>query len=310
MTEPNGASMTARVLDPAKLAEEYRAALRTDVAALDAPLTLVGLVAEKTGPARTYAEFTAKGCASVGIEFEARDITAATAERAIYEANSNPEIAGVFLYYPIGDPESDRWLRELVDPRKDVEGMHSFWSRYLYENRRFVDEQHTKRAILPCTPLAILKLLGEAGLENKSSGDAAPLEGVDVVVFNRSDIVGRPLSAMLANDGAEVVSFDENGPLLFKPPIGRQSHVIQGIDIDRAEALRRADVVITGVPSREFPLIGPDEIKPGAICANFASVRNFEPSIVDAASTFIPRVGPMTVTMAMRNAVRLRSTLQ
>jgi 5,10-methylene-tetrahydrofolate dehydrogenase/methenyl tetrahydrofolate cyclohydrolase len=217
---------------------------------------------------------------------------------------------GIFLYYPLADPTEDRWLRELVDPRKDIEGMHSFWSRLLYENRRYVDDARLLRAILPCTPLGILKLLEAAGLGNGGRGDRPALDGVVACVINRSDVVGRPLSAMLANDGAAVTSLDLTGAVIFEPAIGRHTHVVRDSDRDRAVALREADVVITGVPSREFPLVTADEIKPGAICVNFSQYRNFDDSIIEVASAFVPRVGPMTVAMAIRNLVRLNALRQ
>jgi methylenetetrahydrofolate dehydrogenase (NADP+)/methenyltetrahydrofolate cyclohydrolase len=183
--------------------------------------------------------------------------------------------------------------------------MHSFWSRLLYENRRYVDDDGSLRAILPCTPLGILKLLDAAGLRARGHGEHAPLEGVVACVINRSEIVGRPLSAMLANDGATVYSLDLTGSLVFEPAIGRHAHAVRDSDSDRSAALREADVVITGVPSREFPLVRADEIKPGAICVNFSEFRNFDESVLDVASAFVPRVGPMTVAMATRNLVRL-----
>ena len=62
---------------------------------------------------------------------------------------------------------------------------------------------------------------------------------------------------------------------------------------------------MTGVPSRDFALVRADEIKDGAICVNFSQFKNFDESVLGRASAFIPRVGPMTVTMAMRNLVRL-----
>ncbi|WP_188664472.1 bifunctional methylenetetrahydrofolate dehydrogenase/methenyltetrahydrofolate cyclohydrolase [Tersicoccus solisilvae] len=300
--------MTATIIDPAELAADYRARLRGELGRLDHRVRIVGLLAQESGPAATYARYTQRGCESVGIDFDLRRVDPADAERAIGEANADPDVHGIFLYYPLHGPDGDRWLRELVDPRKDVEGMHSFWSRYLYENRRYLDEGRTTPAILPCTPLALLKLLQRAGLSDSDAD--APLRGITACVINRSEIVGRPLSAMLANDGAEVISIDIDGALLFAPAIGRQSHVIQPTSMDRREALARADVVVTGVPSRDFDLIGPDEIKPGAICANFAEFRNFTDEIVTTAGAFIPRVGPMTVAMAMRNAVRLHTTVQ
>ena len=104
---------------------------------------------------------------------------------------------------------------------------------------------------------------------------------------------------MLANDGAEVFSFDIDGPFLFK----REGIVLT--EVTRREALNAADIVITGVPSRDFPLVRANEIKPGAICVNFSTLKNFADDAKEKAAAFVPRVGPMTVTMALRNTLRL-----
>jgi methylenetetrahydrofolate dehydrogenase (NADP+)/methenyltetrahydrofolate cyclohydrolase len=75
--------------------------------------------------------------------------------------------------------------------------------------------------------------------------------------------------------------------------------------VGRAEALATADIVVTGVPSRDFPLVSAAELKPGAVCLNFSTLKNFHEDVVEKAGVFIPRVGPMTVTMALRNTLRL-----
>lgn len=297
--------MPARVIDAAEAAVPFRAQTRAAVASLGRGLRLVGLLSQSEGPAHTYAQYARRGAEDVGVTMDLWQLDPAQVPAAIREANADPTVDGVFLYYPLTDPIEDRWQRELVDPRKDVEGMHSFWSRLLYENRRYVDDRASLRAILPCTPLGILKLLDEAGLRTRGRGERAPLDGVVVCVINRSEIVGRPLSAMLANDGATVISLDLTGTVVFEPAIGRHAHVVRDSDLDRAAALRGADVVITGVPSRDFPLVTAGEIKPGAICVNFSQFRNFDDSVLDVASAFVPRVGPMTVAMATRNLVRL-----
>ncbi len=297
--------MTARLIDAAEIAAPFRAATRERVGWVGRELRVVGLLSQFRGPAHTYAQYARRGAEDAGITMDLWQLDPDGAAAAIREANADPAIDGVFLYYPLVDPFEDRWLRELVDPRKDVEGMHSFWSRLLYENRRYVDDGGAFRAILPCTPLGILKLLDEAGLRARGRGDRAPLDGIVACVINRSDVVGRPLSAMLANDGATVISLDVTGAVVFEPAIGRHSHVVSDTDHDRASALREADVVITGVPSREFQLVTGEEIKPGAICVNFSEFRNFDDAILDVASAFVPRVGPMTVAMATRNLLRL-----
>lgn len=297
--------MTARLIDATDVAIPFRTETRAGVARLGRGLRVVGLLTQSEGPANTYAAYARRGAEDAGITMDVWEPDPAAVEDAIREANADPSVDGVFLYYPLTDPVEDRWLRELVDPRKDVEGMHSFWSRLLYENRRYVDDAHSLRAILPCTPLGILKLLDEAGLRARASSDRARLDGIVACVINRSEIVGRPLSAMLANDGATVISLDITGAVIFEPAIGRRAHVVRDTDDDRTTALRQADVVITGVPSRDFPLVTADEIKPGAICLNFSEYRNFDDSVLEVASAFVPRVGPMTVAMATRNLLRL-----
>jgi 5,10-methylene-tetrahydrofolate dehydrogenase/methenyl tetrahydrofolate cyclohydrolase len=295
----------AVLIDPAQVAAPFQAETAEIVAGLGRELKIVGLLSQSEGPARTYAEYARRGAEAAGITMELRSLEPSQAAAAIREANADPAVDGIFLYYPLVDAAEDRWLRELVDPRKDVEGMHSFWSRLLYENRRYVDDAGSLRAILPCTPLGILKLLDAAGLSRH--GGPAPLEGVVACVINRSDIVGRPLSAMLANDGATVISLDVTGAVVFEPAIGRHAYVVRDTDADRGRALRAADVVITGVPSRDFALVTAEQIKPGAICVNFSQFRNFDDSVLDVAAAFVPRVGPMTVAMATRNLLRLVS---
>jgi methylenetetrahydrofolate dehydrogenase (NADP+)/methenyltetrahydrofolate cyclohydrolase len=108
---------------------------------------------------------------------------------------------------------------------------------------------------------------------------------------------------MMANDGAEVISFDIDGAKLFTPIDG--AHRIKSTDIERPAALAQADVVVTGVPSRAFPLVRAAEIKEGAICVNFSTLRNFDDDVLQKAGVFVPRIGPMTVTMALGNTLEL-----
>ena len=295
----------ARVIDPAEVAASFRAEIRVEVAALPEPLVLWGVLADEHRPSRTYAEYTRKGCDDVGVRFELKQVRRLDVESVIRAANADAGVHGVLVYYPVFGTEHDAYLRDRVEPGKDIEGLHPFWARCLYENRRFLDEAKTKKSILPCTPLAIMKLLDVAGATVRDA--ERPLEGRRAVVFNRSEVVGRPLASMLANDGAHVTSFDVDGPLAFTPSAaaGDGAHDVRETTIDRAAALADADVVVTGVPSHDFPLVRGGELKRGAICLNFSTAKNFDSDIDGVAGTFIPRVGPMTVTMALRNTVRL-----
>ncbi|GAA2175361.1 bifunctional methylenetetrahydrofolate dehydrogenase/methenyltetrahydrofolate cyclohydrolase [Agrococcus versicolor] len=303
--------MTATVVDPTEVARAYRDEVRASVSALaerGRSLRIVGILSQQDGPAATYARHASRACEAVGIAMDVQRVEPSGVEAAIAAANADASVDGIFLYYPLLGSAQDRWLRELVDPRKDIEGMHSFWSRLLYENRRFVDDAGAQRAILPCTPLAILKLLQHAGM--RGEGSEAPLEGITACVVNRSDIVGRPLAAMLANDGARVHSLDVHGSLLLEPAIGRHTHDVRDSTATRAQALAEADVVVSAVPSASFEPITGAELKPGALLVDVAERRNFDDSALEVASAFVPRVGPLTVTMATRNLVRLVETLR
>ncbi len=289
----------AEIIDPSDIAKEYRFQINQGVTRLATPLRLVGLLLADAGrPSETYASYTKSGCDDVGIQFDLRRIGKLEVESAIDAANADPDVHGVIIYYPIFGTDRDRYIKDLVDPRKDIEGLNTYWARKLYHNDRFSDPTRTKKAILPCTPLAVVKLIEAAGAFIK--GADKPLAGKKITIFNRSEVVGRPLATMLANDGAEVFSFDIDGPLLFA------DGAVLETSVTRAAALAQSDIVVTGVPSRNFPLVRAAEIRGGTVCVNFSTVKNYADDVHDHASVFIPRVGPMTVAMALRNTLRLR----
>ena len=91
-----------------------------------------------------------------------------------------------------------------MSPVKDVEGLCHYYRYCLYNNIRHVDAAQQQRTILPCTPLAIVRLLAACGIYNSALPTGDRLHGRVVTIVNRSEIVGRPLAAMLANDGAKV----------------------------------------------------------------------------------------------------------
>lgn len=281
-------------IDPGEISRRFQKDVRAQVEGLGERLHIVGLLANDDDAARVYAAYMRKGCERVGIDFTLRQVPRLRLEREIEAINDDPTIHGVLIYYPIFGVERDNTLKDLVHPHKDIEGLTTHWLRRLYANERTDEEGH--KAILPCTPLAIIKLLNAAGAMGESR-----LQGHTVTVFNRSEVVGRPLASMLANDGAEVFSFDEYGPLIFRP-----DGEVDETDVTRAEALKRSSVVITGVPSRRFALVDAGELaEERPICLNFSTIRNFSDEGRAAARVFVPRVGPMTVTMVLRNAVRL-----
>lgn len=92
----------------------------------------------------------------------------------------------------------------------------------MYHNIRFLDEAKTKKCIIPCTPLGLVKVMEYVGVYNGILPHGNRLHGRIVTIINRSEIVGRPLAALLANDGAKVYSVDINGIQEFHRGVGLQ----------------------------------------------------------------------------------------
>lgn len=286
------------IATPESVAARYRAEIKAEIQALDRPLKVVGFLSGDYAPSKTYAAYTKSACEDLGVIYELREVERLALEKAIMEANRDPAVHGIMVYYPVFGNEQDHYIKEAVDYRKDIEGLHSFWINKLYRNDR-LDEQDGQpvKAVVPCTSLAVLKML-EANGAYGSSGNQ-PVANRIVTIFNRSEVVGRPLAVMMSNDGALVYSFDEFGPLLYC------SGQAQETDITRSEALQASNIVITGVPAGDFPKIQASELNSATVCMNFATIKNFSTEVEDKVETFIPRVGPVTIAMCMRNTLRL-----
>ncbi|RXK88923.1 bifunctional methylenetetrahydrofolate dehydrogenase/methenyltetrahydrofolate cyclohydrolase [Chlorobaculum sp. 24CR] len=287
-----------KVLEPNPVAASFRDAVRRQISEEQLTINIVGILASSDPASITYADYTRAGCEDVGIHFDLKTCEPESVRAVLEEANRDSAVHGIFVYYPIWGDERDAELRDLISPHKDVEGLSPHWIGKLYANERFDAAGRRFKAILPCTPLAIIKLL-EATDAYQPYG--LPFGAQQITIFNRSEVVGRPLAYMLSNDGARVYSFDINGG--FVVDVNSSDH--EARPVSRQEALRQSDVVITGVPSPHFEKVRAGELKPGAICLNFSYIQNFEPEAKEAASLYIPRVGPMTVAMCMRNALQL-----
>jgi methylenetetrahydrofolate dehydrogenase (NAD+) len=279
-------------VNPSNISTRYVEESKAAVRALGENIHIVGFIASDDKPSVAYANATRRTFEQAGFDYELRRVQRLALEDEIHRANEDPQVHGIFVYFPIFNNQEDNYLRNLVHYTKDIEAGSSYWTRKMSANdRRAVQGSDDRKALVPCTPLAIVKIIDDIGEYH--------LDGRKVVIFNRSEVIGRPLAVMLSNDGAEVISFDINGPLEFVD--GRP----QEIDTDRTAALADADIVVTGVPSAAFPRITAAELNSDAICINFSSIPNYETDVADHARIFVPRVGPMTVAMCMRNTIRL-----
>jgi methylenetetrahydrofolate dehydrogenase (NAD+) len=286
-----------QIVDPAEIAKKHLLQLKESVARLSKNMHVVGLIASDDQPSLSYANATRKVFTDAGFNYDLRRVKRLKLEIEIIKANEDKRVHGIFIYLPVFSNQEDDYLRNLVHYTKDIEAGSLYWTRKLNTNdRSATDEDTNKKALIPCTPLAIVKVLDDIG--EYGNGDL-PLAGKAITIFNRSEVIGRPLAVMMSNDGAMVLSFDEHGPLEFKAGAPNET------SMDRRSALAQSDIIITGVPGSSFALVKREEVHSHSVCVNFSSEKNFNEDVESHVRTFIPRVGPMTVAMCMRNTIRL-----
>jgi methylenetetrahydrofolate dehydrogenase (NAD+) len=301
-------------VDAAEIAKPFREHLRARVASLSFVPLLVGLLANRDAAAKKYAEWTQRACEADGIKFELRECDANELEDELMQANKDAAVHGIMVYWPcFGARPSfyggsmDDYLRDSVAVEKDVEGLCYTYRRNLYRNVRNLQNLDgsvsDKKCLLPCTPLAIVKVLEHLNVYDANLPLGDRLKGKTVTVVNRSEIVGRPIAAMLANDGADVFSVDIDSVFLM-----RRGHMVappSGAATLEA-CVRISDVVITGVPTSSWKL--PCEcLMPGVIVINVSHFKNVDEAALSKVPgvRYVPQVGKVTVSMLERNLLRL-----
>jgi methylenetetrahydrofolate dehydrogenase (NADP+)/methenyltetrahydrofolate cyclohydrolase len=277
--------VTARLLDGKALAAEVKADLRTRVAALRDRGVVPGLGTVLVGDDPGSVAYVAgkhRDCAEVGIESLRVDLpgtaTQADVEAAVRELNADPACTGYIVQLPLPKGHDTNHVLELVDPRKDADGLHP-----TNLGRLVLGEP----APLPCTPRGVLALLERYDV---------PVAGAEVCVIGRSINVGRPLALLLtARSANATVTLCHTGTR------------------DLAAHTRRADIVIAaaGVPG----LVLADWVQPGAAVVDVGITRtqaglvgDVDPEVQEVAGWRSPvpgGVGPMTRAMLLLNVVEM-----
>mmetsp|Transcript_59877 Transcript_59877/g.106478 ORF Transcript_59877/g.106478 Transcript_59877/m.106478 type:complete len:347 (-) Transcript_59877:151-1191(-) len=295
-----------------EVAAPFRKEIRDAVAKLEGGLgpKLIGFLANGDPAARKYAEWTAKTLTGDNLRFELREVEEGNLEDELEKANSDPAVDGIMIYYPVfgmrpsfHGGSHDDYLRDTVSPYKDAEGLNHFYRRALYKNRRTVDAAGKKKCCLPCTPLAVVKTLEHLQVYDHRLPHGERMTGKTAVVVNRSEVVGRPIAAMLANDGAKVWSVDIDSLYIFM----RGKLVQPSEDTQIEAAVRESDIVILGVPSDKYKM-DPTWIKEGAVVINVATSKNIDEKELLATRPgvrYMGQVGKVTVAMLERNLLRL-----
>ena len=272
-----------------------RAELGTQIAALKKKGITPGLAVILVGdnPAsQVYVRMKGKACDEAGLYHETIKLSNDTSEAELMalleRLNANPQIHGILVQLPLPTQVDTNRALHRIDPRKDVDGFHP-------ENVGKV-AAGDPTGFRPATPYGVQQLLLRTGVETK---------GAHAVVVGRSNIVGRPMAALLLQDG----------------PGGNATVTVchsrtRGID----QHTRLADILIVAIGKPEF--VTGDMVKPGAVVIDVGVNRVDDPSRkqgyrlvgdvkfqeakqVASAITPVPGgVGPMTITMLLSNTVQ------
>ena len=124
----------------------------------ESKVKLVSFLANNDPSAEQYAGVTKKSCAESGIIFELRKINREALEDAIIEANDDATIHGILVYYPVFGGGHDQYIQNCVNPLKDVEGLCHLYRFNMYHNIRHIHGRKDLKSIIPCTPLAVIKV--------------------------------------------------------------------------------------------------------------------------------------------------------
>ena len=279
--------MAAIVLDGQAVADDIKRDLVDRIADLRASGVVPGLatvLVGDDGPSANYVAMKHRDCAEIGIasyhEHLPATATAADVVSVIERFNSDPNVDAYLMQYPFPKGLDYEELLLLVDPAKDVDGLHPVNLGRLVMG---------VAGPLPCTPAGIVELLHRY--------DVA-LEGAHVVIIGRGLTIGRPLANLLA---------------LKRPGLNAAVTVVHtGVERARmAELTRQADVLVAAAGAAG--LVTADMVKPGA--AVVAAGVSFDgkkllsdvaDEVAEVAGWLSPRiggVGPMTRAMLLRNCV-------
>lgn len=278
----------AQLIDGKKISKQIKDELKEEVQRLGESGKNACLAVVQVGndPASSvYVNNKKKACAYIGIGSKSYELPEATTEEELValveDLNADETVNGILVQLPLpAHIDADRIIRT-ISPDKDVDGFHP-----VSVGRLWIGE----KGFLSCTPAGIIQLLKRSGIA---------IEGKECVVIGRSNIVGKPMAALLLR---------ENGTVT----------VAHSRTKDLKEVAKRADILIVAIGKKRF--ITSEYIKEGAVVIDVGMHRDESGHLcgdVDfedvephtSAITPVPGgVGPMTIAMLMDNCVETMRT--
>ncbi|WP_018466844.1 bifunctional methylenetetrahydrofolate dehydrogenase/methenyltetrahydrofolate cyclohydrolase [Calidithermus timidus] len=233
----------------------------------------------------SYVRLKDRQARKIGLSSQVDVFPEDTSEQALLEhiarLNADDGIDGILVQFPTPRQIRQQAVLEAIDPAKDVDGLTPVNAGRLWSGQE---------ALESCTPAGIMRLLGHYGIT---------VAGKEVVIVNRSNLVGKPLAAMMLRENATVT-------------------IAHSRTQNMAEITRRAEILVTAVGRAGF--ITPEMVRPGAVIIDVSVNRvgrndqgrdilagDCVPEVARVASALTPvpgGVGPMTVAMLLFNTVK------
>jgi methylenetetrahydrofolate dehydrogenase (NADP+)/methenyltetrahydrofolate cyclohydrolase len=277
--------MPAALIDGAALAERIKNDVRTRATALGRPVHLTAILVGGTHAAELYANRQAEACRSVGIDYHllklAENTTAHDLKQEIRRLNIDPAVTGIMMHLPLPEHLNAARMQYEIDVVKDVEGVNPANIGYVV---------YGKTLIAPCTALSVIELIKSTGV---------PIRGAEAVVVGASEIAGKPIALLLAEQMATVTL----------------CHIATK---DLLHHTRNAEILVVAVG--KAALIGAEHVRDGAVVIDVGinritlpdgtkkTVGDVQFDAVRAKASHITPVpggvGPMTVAMLLRNTLR------
>lgn len=286
--------MRAQILDGKLVANKIRNRIKEiidqDFKVRNFKPGLVAVIVGNNPASKIYVNSKVKACEEVGILSKVIELPVTISQKdlidIIKQLNTDPEFHGILIQQPLPQHIDTEKINEMIDPSKDVDGFHP-----VNLGRLLIGDDGFK----PCTPYGIIKLLQHYKIE---------LSGKDVVIIGRSNIVGKPLAAMLIQKNKETNS---------------TVTICHSYTKNISKYTREADIVIAALGKAEF--LTADMIKEGSVVVDVGINRiedlnspkgyriigdvKFE-EVSEKASYITPvpgGVGPMTIAMLLYNTL-------
>jgi len=275
--------MNDKILDGKALAEKLNLALKNKineaVERIGIIPKLVTVLIGEDPASKVYLNMKKRTSAFVGIESEIIELDENISKKKFTEEinklNTNDNVHGILLQLPLPKTQASNTLKyvEIISPKKDVDGLTPVNKGKLYDYNE---------TLAPCTPTGIITLLEYYNIE---------LKGKEVVIINRSNLVGKPLIFMMLKRNATV-------SVCHTSTINIENH------------MRRADILVVAVRHPNF--VTKENIKKGAIIIDVGINRvngklcgdvNFE-DVYEKCSKIAPSpggIGPLTVHFLLQN---------